>query len=68
MLIHYINNNIQISHPSYSGVYQDEYKKLEIYQEINIFWGWNQNKKTVETAVHVTRAIINIRKNITQHF
>ena len=60
--LHNINNNILISNLSYSGVHQDKYEKWELYQEINMFLGWNQNKKTVETVLLVTNAIINIWK------
>ena len=55
-----INNNIPIYHLSYLSVYQDESENWELYQEMNIFGGWNQTKKTAETAVSVTHEIINI--------
>ena len=44
MCLHYMNNNIPISHPYHSDVYQDEYKNRELYQEMNIFLDWNQKK------------------------
>ena len=31
MIIHYTNKNILISHPSYSGIYQDETENWELY-------------------------------------
>ena len=58
MLLSYIKNTITISHPSYSGVYQDD---------INIL-GLKPGKKGVETAVHVTHGIINILKYIPKYF
>ena len=59
-LLHDINNNILISHPSYSGVYQDRYEKWELHQEINDYFGWNQKQsKTAETVVNVTPSILN---------
>ena len=61
MLLHKINNNILISHPPYSILYQHEYENWELYQEINIFLVGNKQKKA-ETAVHVTHAIINMWK------
>ena len=61
MLLHNINNNIPIYHPSYPGVYQYEYEKLEIYSDI-VFGVGTKQKKTVETAVKVTHAIFNIWK------
>ena len=58
MIFHDINNNILISHPSYLVAYQDEYEIWELYQEINMFWGWNTKPKTsVGTVVHVIHAI-----------
>ena len=38
MLLHDINNNILISHPSYYAAYQDKYEKYDLYQELNMFW------------------------------
>ena len=43
-LIHDINNSILIYHPSYSDLYLDEAKKLKLYQDTNIFLGYNQTK------------------------
>ena len=45
MLIHSINDNILIFHPSYLDVYQDE-AKLDLYKEMIIFGDWNQTEKT----------------------
>ena len=60
MLLHYINDDILTYHPSYSGEYQDEANELDLYQDILIFEGWNQTKKTEETAVHIDNSVINI--------
>ena len=63
MLLHNINNNILIYHPSYPDLYQDEAKKRELQKEINIyFWVGTKPKKTYNTVVHLTHAIINIKK------
>ena len=43
------------------GGLQDESENWELHQEIKSFWGWNQNKKSTETALHITNAIINIK-------
>ena len=45
MLLHGINDHILISHPSYSGVYQDKAIKWELHKVINHFWGRNKKKK-----------------------
>ena len=45
MFLHEINNNIIIFDAIWGG-YQEKYENLEIYQEINTFWGANQNQKT----------------------
>ena len=42
MIIHGINENILITQPSYSALYQDE--KKYIYKYIYIYMGWNQTK------------------------
>ena len=60
MLLHGINDDILISNPSYSGVYQYETEKLELYKEINIYFRLEPSKKTAETVVQITHAIINI--------
>ena len=44
MLHHGINDNILIYDPSYLVIYQHE-AKIELYKEINLFWGWNQIEK-----------------------
>ena len=62
MFINDIDNNILNYGVSFLGVYQEKYEKRELYQDINIYLGWNQTKKTTETAVHVTHAIINTWK------
>ena len=68
MMLHNINNNILISYPYFLGVYQDKYEKLELYQEIQIFLGWNQNKTPEETVVHVSNSIIIIGKKLSMTF
>ena len=45
MLLRGINDNILISCLYYSGVYQYEAKKWDIYKDIKDFLGWNQNQK-----------------------
>ena len=39
MLLHGINDNILVPHLYYSGMYQDEAKKWELYKDINILGG-----------------------------
>ena len=52
MLIHGINDNIIIPHPSYLGVFQDEAKN-ESSNKISMFLGgWNKTKKTDKREVH----------------
>ena len=34
--------------------------KLELYKEINIFWGLEPNKKTDKTVVHVSPSTLEI--------
>ena len=64
MLLHYMNDNILISHPSYLGVYQYEAKN-ESFTKISIFGvGTKSPEKTGETSVQVTVAIIIIWKAI----
>ena len=47
-----INDNIIFPHPSYSGVYHDEAKKIDIYKVINTFFG-SEPKKTDKMVVHI---------------
>ena len=63
MLIYCIDNNIIISHPFYSGLFQDESKNWYLYQDISIFVGLEPKIKTTKTAVQVIHAIINMWKN-----
>ena len=58
MILQDINDNILIYHSSYSGVYQENLKMRALPRDS--FLGWNQTKKTDETVLHVTHAIINI--------
>ena len=51
----------------YSGIYQDEYEKLDLYQDINNFWGLEPKQKNVETVLHFTHEIINIWKYISHN-
>ena len=44
VFLHDMNDNIIISYPYYSGVYQYKSTKGELYQEINSILGWNQTK------------------------
>ena len=60
MLLNNMNNKI-IPHLPCSSVYQGEYEKWDLYQEI-IFYESEPDKKTAETEVHVIHAIINIWK------
>ena len=61
ILLHDININTLIYPPSYSILYPKESENLELYQEINKFWGLKPNPpKTAETGVRVTHATINI--------
>ena len=60
MFIHDIDNNILNYGAKFLSVYQDEFERLDIYQDnINSF-GMESNQKTSETAVHVINPIINI--------
>ena len=59
MLLHGINDNILISHPSSLGVYQYDAKNKTLQRD-NLGEGWNQTPKTDKTKVHVTHAIMNI--------
>ena len=54
MLLHGINYNILIPHLSYSGLYQDEAEKLDIYKEINIFFGLESNPKNEKMVVQIS--------------
>ena len=64
MIVHDIDNNRLILHPSYLGLYQDEYEIQELYQDINSFLGLEPKQQNAESMVHVTHAIINRWKNI----
>ena len=64
VLLHDINDHILIPHPYYSGVYQDEAKKQELYKEINIFGVGTKQNKTDKTVVHVTLSILLMLKTI----
>ena len=46
------------------NVCQDESENLDLYQDIDNFGSWNQNKKTSEDVVHTTHVIINTQKNL----
>ena len=59
MFHHYTNNNIPISH-CITQVYTKMNKKGELYQYMTFLGRYP--KKTTETDVHVTHAIINIYK------
>ena len=55
MLLHGINDNIPISHPSYLVVYQEKQEMREIYKVIDFVFGSEPNqKKTDKTAVHLS--------------
>ena len=54
MLLLGIKDNILISCPSYSSLYQDEDKVWNVYKEMNIFWVGTKPKKTDKTVVHVS--------------
>ena len=57
-----ITDNIIISHPSYSGVYQDEAKN-EIFIKRYIFLGLEPNqKKTDKTVIHVSLSTVGLRR------
>ena len=45
MFLYDINNNKTIYDMLFLGGYQDEYEYIYLYQEINNYLGWNQNKK-----------------------
>ena len=51
MPLHGINDNILIPHLFYSGVYQYEAKKRNLYKDKNIVLGLKQTKKTDKTVV-----------------
>ena len=57
MILHDINNNIQIFDTSFSGGYQYEYEILDLYQEIPL-GGMGPKQKTADIAVHITHEII----------
>ena len=50
MFIHEVNNNIRIYGTFFMSGYQDESKKQELYQEINIFGGLEPKQKTAENV------------------
>ena len=60
MLLQNKHNNILIYGASYLGGYQDKPENIEICKGKNIFMSWNQNKKSVELAMHITHTIIKI--------
>ena len=64
---HDINNDMLISHPCYSCVYQEKSEKWELYQEIDNFWVGTP-KQTAENAVHITPKIIKIWKKLSTKF
>ena len=51
MPLHGINDNILIPHLFYSGAYQYEAKKRNLYKDKNIVLGLKQTKKTDKTVV-----------------
>ena len=59
MLLNNINNDILIYHPSYSGVYQDEFEN-DISTNRYIVLGIGIKTKNAETVVCVAHARINI--------
>ena len=59
MIINDVNNSMIISHPSYSGIYQDNNGKWDLYQGINMFWFGIKAEKNTETIVHVNHEIFN---------
>ena len=66
MIFHYINDNILITHLSYSGVYQYEAKKWELFKEINNCFVLEtppqKNLQNGGASFYVN--IINLKKNI----
>ena len=44
MFLYDINNNKTIYDMLFLGGYQDEYEYIYLYQEINNYLGWNQDK------------------------
>ena len=58
VLLHGIYDNIKITDPSYSGVYQDEAKTRALQSDI--FLGRNQTKKTDKMVVHVSPSTMGI--------
>ena len=57
MIFNSINNNILISHPSYSDVYQDEANNWELYKNIIVFVLEPSWIKTDKTGVQVSSSI-----------
>ena len=55
MLIHDINENILIPHPSYLYAYQYEAKKWDLYKEMILCFGLEPSQiKIDKTVVHVS--------------
>ena len=44
MILHGINDNVLISHSSYSGIYQYVAKNESSTKRETFAWGWNQTK------------------------
>ena len=61
VLLHGINDNIMIPHPSYSGVYQDKAKKTRSLQRDEYSFGSETNKKTDKRAVHVSLSRLELK-------
>ena len=69
MLLLGINDRTVIPLSSYSGVYQDEIKKWELYKEINFLLWLEPNKKLTNGVARLSVNIGNkIKLNNTLHF
>ena len=67
MLIHGINDNTLVYHPSDLGIYQYE-AKMRALKEINMFWGCNQTKKMDKTTMHIYPSTLGLNVFIPLNF
>ena len=68
MLLCGINDNILIPHPSYSGVYQDETKKVRNLSRYKYVLGVEPNKENWKTVVHFYLSTLDMYLFLSDHY